>query len=135
MNKLLIETFIPIAYKALKNNEKICVDGKISSTLKGNIASFGAAIQMGSLLSAVAFFSKQGGAAEPRQELLHVILEILKEHGDVPKDCMSLFDHICGMQGQEMVQMKKLVVCAAVAVKLAMNLFEQEKKEGKRKTE
>lgn len=123
MNKHLIEELIPIAFKALESNKIICPDGKIISTLKGNIASFGAAIQMGSLLSAVAFFSQQGGASEPRQELLNVILEVLKEHRDVPEDCTSLFVYICECRKQEMPQVKNLVVSAAVAVKLAMNLF------------
>ena len=128
MNKHLIEEFIPIACKALENNKTICQDGKISSTLKGNIASFGAAIRMGSLLSAAAFFSQQGGASEPRQELLNVILEVLKEHKDVPEDCTSLFAYICERRRQDMAQMKNLVVSAAVAVKLAMNMFKLEDK-------
>ena len=59
MNRILIEQYIPTAYKVLKNNPEIYVNEKISGTLKGNIASFGAAIQMGNLLSAVAFFSQQ----------------------------------------------------------------------------
>ena len=128
MNKHLVEELIPIACKALENNEKICINGKISSTLKGNIASFGAAIQMESLLSAVAFFSQQGGASEPRQELLNIILEVLKEHKDVPEDCTSLFTYICESKRQEMAQIKNLVVSAAIAVKLAMNLFKPEEK-------
>ena len=128
MNRHLVEEFIPIAFKALENNKKICKDGKISGTLKGNIASFGAAIQMGSLLSAVAFFSQQGGASEPRQELLNIILEMLKEHKDMSEDCTSLFTHICENEQQGIAQMQNLVVSAAVAVKLAMNLFEPEDK-------
>lgn len=126
MNKYLIEELIPTAYQALENNKIICQDGKISSTLRGNIASFGAAIQMGSLLSAVAFFSQQGGASKPRQELLNIILEVLKEHRDVPEDCDSLFTYLCECGRQEMAQVKNLVVSAAVAVKLAMNLFQLE---------
>ena len=135
MNRILIEQYIPTAYKVLKNNPEIYVNEKISGTLKGNIASFGAAIQMGNLLSAVAFFNQQGGAAEKRQELLHVILDILKEHGDAPGTCTTLFDYICDMGEREMPKAKQLVVCAAVAVKLAMNLFEPEKKAEKSRIE
>ena len=134
MNKHLVEELIPIAYITLKNNKKICVNGKISSTIKGNIASFGAAIQMGNLLSAVAFFSQQGGASEPRQELLNIILEILKEHKDIPEDCASLFVYICESKRQEIAQIKNLVVSAAVAVKLAINLFEPEENEERKIT-
>lgn len=129
MNRILIEKYIPLAYKALNNNTEICDNGKISGTLKGNIASFGAAIQMGNLLSATAFFSQQGGAQEKRYELLNVICEILKENGDMPRDRATLFDYICDMDEREMVKTKRLVVSAAVAVKLAMNLFEEKKTE------
>lgn len=129
MNRRLIEKYIPSAYKALKNNTEICDNGKISGTFKRNIASFGAAIQMGNLLSATAFFSQQGGGEEKRQELLNVICEILKENGDMPGDCAALFDYICDMDVREMAKAKRLVVSAAVAVKLAMNLFEEKKTE------
>lgn len=129
MNRILIEKYIPLAYKALNNNTEICDNGKISGTLKGNIASFGAAIQMGNLLSATAFFSQQGGAQEKRYELLNVICEILKENGDMPRDRTTLFDYICDMDEREMVKTKRLVVSAAVAMKLAMNLFEEKKTE------
>lgn len=129
MNRILIEKYIPLAYKALENNTEICDNGKISGTLKGNIASFGAAIQMGNLLSATAFFSQQGGAQEKRYELLNVICEILKENEDMPRDCATLFDYICDMDKREMAKTKRLVVSAAVAVKLAMNLFEEKKTE------
>lgn len=129
MNRILIEKYIPFAYKALENNTEICDNGKISGTLKGNIASFGAAIQMGNLLSATAFFSQQGGAQEKRYELLNVICEILKENEDMPRDCATLFDYICDMDKREMAKTKRLVVSAAVAVKLAMNLFEEKKTE------
>lgn len=129
MNRILIEKYIPLAYKALNNNTEICDNGKISGTLKGNIASFGAAIQMGNLLSATAFFSQQGGAQEKRYELLNVICEILKENGDMPRERATLFDHICDMDKREMAKTKRLVVSAAVAVKLAMNLFEEKKTE------
>ena len=45
MNKSMVEEYIPIAYSILSDNTVICRDGKISSTLRGNIAAFGAALQ------------------------------------------------------------------------------------------
>ena len=112
MNKSMVEEYIPIAYSILSDNTVICRDGKISSTLRGNIAAFGAAVQMGSLLSAVAFFSQQGGASQPRQEL--------------QESEKSLFHYICEADEAERNRAKVLVVNAAIAVKLAMNLFELE---------
>lgn len=126
MNKSMVEEYIPIAYSILSDNTVICRDGKISSTLRGNIAAFGAAVQMGSLLSAVAFFSQQGGASQPRQELLNIILGILKSHGDIQESEKSLFHYICEADEAERNRAKVLVVNAAIAVKLAMNLFELE---------
>ena len=130
MNKILVESFIPIAHKELKNNNTIYKDGKISGTLKGNIASFGAAVQMGSLLSAVAFFSQQGGASQPRQELLNIIFKILKKHKDICETYTNLFDYICETKEMDMSYVRELVISAAISIKLAMNLFEIEKTEG-----
>lgn len=126
MNKRMVEEYIPIAYKTLKDDSVICKNGRVSGTLKGNIAAFGAAVQMGSLLSAVAFFSQQGRATQPRQELLNIILGILKSHGDIQESEQSLFHYICGADDQERDRAKMLVINAAIAVKLAMNLFEPE---------
>lgn len=122
----MVEEFIPSAYNILKNNSVICKEGVISRTLKGNIAAFGAAVRMGSLMSAVAFFNKQGSASQPRQELLNIILQILKEHGEIQESEQTLFHYICEADSQKKAQAKELVVNAAVAVKLAMNLFELE---------
>jgi len=124
MNKHLVERFIPDAYTALKNNAVIYKDGKISNTLKANIASFGASVQMGSLLAAVAFFSQQGGADQPRQELLNIIFQILRKQEEIPEEYENLFDYICKVHT---ARVKELVISAAVAVKLAMNLFELDK--------
>lgn len=124
MNKQMIEALIPAAYTALEKNKEICREGKIARTFKNNIAAFGAAIQMGNLLSAIAFFSQQGEASKPRQELLKVILDVLKTEKKVEPNERNLFEYVKGTEDRE--RAKILILNAAVSIKLAMNLFELE---------
>lgn len=76
-NKRKIDEYIPKAINSLSNNRKIVKDGKIASGFAGQIATFSVAVSMGSLLSAVAFFSEQKQASVERQELMNVIYEII----------------------------------------------------------
>ena len=77
MNKAIINDEVVIAYDVLKNSE-IVENGKIKKTWRGQISTFGAAVTMGSLIPAVAFFSDQGGSSVKRQYIMDAILEILK---------------------------------------------------------
>ena len=77
MNKAIINDEIVIAYDVLKKSE-IVENGKIKKTWRGQISTFGAAVTMGSLIPAVAFFSDQGGSSVKRQCIMDAILEILK---------------------------------------------------------
>lgn len=124
MNKKEVERFIPIAYHVLKNNERICTNNQIPKGLQSSIASFGASIAMGNLLSAVTFFSKQGQAAQPRDELMKIIFDIIKEdRKETIKQTTTLFEYICENIDQEIL-IKEKVIDAAIAVKLSMNLFD-----------
>lgn len=118
MNKTVINREVAVAYDVLKNSG-IAKNGKISKTWRGQISTFGAAVTMGSLLPAVAFFSDQGGAAVERQHLMAAILSILKWEGAAPEDCRTLFDHVRA-NGEGC---REDIVSAAIALKLAMNLY------------
>lgn len=87
MNKAIINDEIVIAYDVLKKSE-IVENGKIKKTWRGQISTFGAAVTMGSLIPAVAFFSDQGGSSVKRQYIMDAILEILKRDsycaGEIP---------------------------------------------------
>ena len=104
---------------------------KIDKTFRGQISSFGAAISMGNLKSAVAFFSKQAGAAVAREKLICAIWYILQraegkkeDDIDVSKiDTDKIFDYVCVNDG---VLLKNAFLDASVAIKLAMNLFDLE---------
>ena len=107
----------------------IAENGKIVKTFRGQISSFGAAVSMGNLKSAVAFFSEQAGASVPRENLLRAICYVLQRDQGAeaeaihPKNIKTdkIFDYICA---HESVQLKNKFLDASVALKLAMNLFE-----------
>lgn len=152
-----IDRLIPDAYDVLET-VKIAQKGVVNRAWRGQIAAFGSAIQNGSLLAAVAFFSKQGGSDLERPLLLEAIEKMLKldaqgkddnrEKADVrnkdvkddgrdgknaqknpvnpPERGRPLFNYIHNEDGQKA---KKRIINAAVALKLAMNLYDLEKGE------
>ena len=111
-----------IAYDVLKKSE-IVENGKIKKTWRGQISTFGAAVTMGSLIPAVAFFSDQGGSSVKRQYIMDAILEILKRDHIAPEKYHTLFEYV-REQGEHC---REDVLNAAIALKLAMNLYTLEK--------
>ena len=97
----------------------------IEKTFRGQISSFGAAVEMGSLLSAVAFFSDKGGSSTDRPKLMKAIYMLLKESDD---DCdeKTLLRYVADHSGDRFL--KRKVIDAAVAVKLAMNAYDLRQK-------
>ena len=130
MNKNIINDEIQYAYEALINN-KIAENNKINKTYRGQISSFGAAITMGSLLSAIAFFSADNNATVSREKIMATVLDVIKKNNTAVKE-NSLYEYVRkeSNAGRE-ASVKEEIVNASIAIKLAMNLFELEKKEGK----
>ena len=126
MNKAIINEEITYAYEALTEC-KIAAQGKIDKTYRGQISSFGAAITMGSLLPAIAFFADNGGSSVDREKLMKAILFILKKRTPEIKET-SLYDYVANRKKDEL-QCKEDILNAAIALKLAMNLYHLEKKE------
>ena len=151
MDKKRIESNIGLAYDCLEknkeifkkheiieDNKKVVVAG-ISSVYRGYISTFGASVTTGNLLSAIAFFSKDGDGDGKRSELIKVIFEILK--GNKKKENVeiaekNLFEYVrkrC-QNASNIHRMKEEILDYAIAVKLAMNLFTiVENKSGKKK--
>ena len=77
MNKKRVDQWIPKAKEALEA-VGIAEKGKISKGFRGQIASFGAAVVMGSFKSAVAFFSKNGGSKTEREKLVEAMYFVIK---------------------------------------------------------
>ncbi|MCR5782221.1 MAG: hypothetical protein K6G90_05730 [Clostridia bacterium] len=122
MNKRKVEEYIPVAIKALKNeNLKIAKNGKIEKTFRGAISTFGAAITMGSFRAAVAFFSDKGSSTIERTELIKALYFITKGQWKEAKD---IFDEVSDLKGKSMDEMKEDFINASVALKLAMNSFD-----------
>lgn len=131
----------------------------IVKTFRGQISSFGAAITMGSLTSAVAFYSDKGGSDTDRYRLMNAIyllvekdkkakevakIEIEKDKPKNSKDKSDsqkektvtpkayLLNYVIAHQGDTTLNLKAKVIDAAVALKLAMNAYElRDKPNGK----
>lgn len=118
MNKTVINREVAFAYDILKETG-IAKNGKINKTWRGQISIFGAAVTMGSLMPAIAFFSDKAGASVERPYLLDAILCILKKEGLASASCPTLFEHV-KVHGDSC---KEDIINAAIAIKLAMNLY------------
>ena len=115
MNKQRIDKWIPTAYDILKEC-KIANNNQINKGYRSQISAFGAAISMGSLMSAVAFFSKKGQSEVDRPKLMEAIVMLI-----FGKKEKNLFEYI-RIHNSE--QTKEQVLDACIALKLAMNLYE-----------
>lgn len=120
MNKQRVNDWVASAAVALERSG-IAVNGKVDPKFRGQISSFGAAITMGSLKATAAFFSKQGGAAVPRELLLKAMYYVIKGELAEPKE---VFTYICG---HDDIHTREQFVDAAIALKLAMNLYDMGK--------
>ena len=124
MNKAKVDQYIPAAYDALKD-AGIVQDGKIDSGFRGQIATFGAAVSMGSLLSAIAFFSEKDKSAVDRVKLLDALFRVLKSNG-VDGNYQNLYQYAAAHPGCQ-----EEVLNAAIALKLAINLYPKRDKDAK----
>jgi CRISPR-associated protein Cmr5 len=114
MNKRKVDELIPQAYQVLRDVRIADEQGKVDGKWRGQISSFGASIAQGSLLAAVSFFSAQGGADVDRSKLMEAIKRLLKKE-------QPLFKYV---EGTDKRKAKEEILNAAVALKLAMNLYE-----------
>lgn len=117
MNKQRVNDWVDPAAEALKL-VGITENGRINSTFRGQISTFGAAVTMGSLKAATAFFSQQGNASVRRELLLQAMYYIIE--GTV-KEPDEVFAYICA---HDDVQTRERFIDAAIALKLAMNLYD-----------
>lgn len=129
MNKKIIDDLIPRAYKALEEFGVAARNKKtnaleIDKTFRGYISSFGAAVAMGSLKAAVAFYSQQNKAMKDRDTLIKIIYALITGSRSDEITQTSLFEYIEDKisKGKES-EVKEEIYNAAIAVKLAMNLY------------
>ena len=96
----------------------------MNSSFRGQISSFGAAVVLGSLKSAVAFFAYDGGASVPRSKLLLAIYQVIT--GTKTDNPGVVFEYICKYDNR---QTKEKFINASIAIKLALNFFDLDKDE------
>ena len=121
MNKKKVDAYIPKAYEALAECG-IAKNGEIAKTFRGQIASFGAAMTMGSFKAAVAFFAKDAGSDVERSKLLQAIHFVLTGEKKSPE---AIAKKVLGMTDEELKQVREQYIDASIAIKLAMNLYTQ----------
>lgn len=136
MNKRKINEWIPEAYTVLtevktydkKKNEDIYIvkECVIDKTWRAQISTFGAAIATGSLIAAIAYFSDQGSSSVHRELLMQAIERLVLPE----KSKTTLFKYVVQevKNGNE-AKVKEDVLNAAIALKLAMNLYTLRKDE------
>lgn len=128
MNKRTVNEEIDVAYEVLKTS-KIADGNKINKAFRGQISSFGAAAATGSLPAAIAFFSDQGGASVERTKLMKAIFDILVKKNKLSENQTSVSDKeaarmLFNYAKDKPNEAKEEVMNAAIALKLAMNLYE-----------
>lgn len=122
MNKNTVDSWLPVAYDAIQKcgiSEELKGVKCIQRTYRSQIASFGAAVTMGSLKSAIAFFSQQGKALAERPKLIQAMYYIISGDGKVYE-----MDHIfLAVCNADQLEMREKFINASIALKLAMNFF------------
>lgn len=131
MDKNRINRLLPIAVEVIKKE----LSEPIPNEFRGYIASFGAAVTMGSLPAAVAYYSAASkNAKEDRTKLPVMILEVLKKENTAITAIKetTLFEYVTSFKNDnESFAIKEDVLHAAIAIKLGLNLFEIESKDQK----
>lgn len=121
-----IEILNTVGIVKTENNQKY-----IEKSFRSQISSFGASVEMGSLLSAVAFFSNKGGSDTDRPKLMQAIYMLIT---NTEENCneKALLVYV---KDNNTAETKRNVIDAAVALKLAMNTYELRDKDEKQKSE
>lgn len=124
MNKRKVEKLIPIAIDCVKNSKGLFVDGKIPGEYKGYIANFGASIIQSGLFATLAFYAKTDAKSKSdRCKLLEVIANVIYTSNKINDSKKSLMEYVKDTKDNKSI-IKEEVINAAIAVKLAMGVFE-----------
>lgn len=137
MNGKQVDEEILIAYEALKHCKLAFLeDGvyKMNHAYRAQISTFGTAVMNGNAVSAIAFFSreqqsnkdKEGAANVNRSKLLEVLAEVLNVNNKVKfkigQHDSSIMD-LVNYANSNGVKAKEQIINAAIAIKLAINLY------------
>ncbi len=117
MNKKRVNEWILPAKEAIIDNG-IPENGVIDKTFRGQIATFGAAVVMGSLKSAIAFFAEQNKSSVDRPKLIKAMYQIITS--EKVETTQEIFQYVCDNYSYELVEK---FTDASIALKLAFNFF------------
>lgn len=128
MNRKRVEEYLPIAYKEI-SNVGISQHGKVNKSYRGQISSLGAAISTGSLLAAIAYYSQDKENGEnngvKRTLIIDAVYQIIEKTQSIKPVETNLFNYVASeiKKGNERA-VKELITDCAIAIKLALNLYE-----------
>ena len=127
MNKTRVNDGILYGKEAIEKFEISDKNKEVLRTFRGQISTFGAAVTMGSLKSAVAFFAAQGNSDVDRPKLLKAMYYVIKkiqdnnyEYNKDDFEPVKIFEYICQNDNNKT---KEKFIDASISIKLAMNLF------------
>lgn len=128
MNKRKIEKLIPIAIECIEKTNLIIVkENKIPKEFNGYISNFGASITQSGLMATVAFFETTDNKSnQNRGNLTKLILNVINKEKDKNFELdekIKLLGYIIENKSKKNI-VKEEVINAAIAVKLAMRVFE-----------
>jgi CRISPR-associated protein Cmr5 len=152
MNK--IESLLPSALAAVENY--IAADDQLSvpKQFKGYISSFGASVIQSGLMPTLAFYSDAKKAKGDRSmlipalifilfknkrfdvdiELEKTIREVANKEKELPKVIHQLFDWLLKPNGKNPEKLRKELMDASIALKLALRTFREDDTDKKKKS-
>jgi CRISPR-associated protein Cmr5 len=117
-----LDELIPIALKVIE--ECLLDSGKIPRQYNGYISSFGAMVRSG-LKPAIAFFeNKDSEAQQDRSKITKAILKIICRDKNISSIPDTLLEYVLQKEDTDAYILKKEILEAATALKLAMRTFE-----------
>lgn len=130
MNKEYVDEMLPIAIEAIEKCGIANENGEVSKSFRGQIASFGAAVAMGSFKSAVAFFSENGNASVDRAKLIQAIDYIIRDNKKSLRTAKDICKEILDLSNDDVKIRKDKFLDASIAIKLALNVYTLVEQEG-----
>ena len=121
MNKKRVNEWILPAKEAIRANSICDENNKVDKIFRGQIATFGAAVVMGSLKSAIAFFAEQNKSSVDRPKLIKAMYQIIDKDHKQAETTQEIFQYVCDNYSYELVEK---FTDASIALKLAFNFFE-----------
>lgn len=119
MNKRYIESSIPKAIKAIKENSKIYNKDskKVPNEFNAYVSSFAVSVTISGAVQAVVFYSNQGSARFPRDEILKVLASLM--------DIDTLDNLRIHIEKNPLA--KEKLLDSAIAFKMALRVFNLKK--------